>query len=206
MVYSWVSRSSNSNILCGLQPGRQKMGILQIPPIFWTQKCRRKTMFFSNMATVAGICSEISFAKIIERSMADAKTAHVENYRRVNQKQLVVTIANVRISLNYLNWSKKNIKNWASIGQNADAIGPILWWAQPEKTRTFGGYWEKDEAKRDQTLVMFFPIAPRYLQGPKRGCVSSTAQRFQNYDWLVVLTILKNSSQLGRIIPYIMEK
>jgi hypothetical protein len=54
--------------------------------------------------------------------------------------------------------------------------------------------------------VMFFPIAPRYLQGPKRGCVSSTAQRFQNYDWLVVLTILKNSSQLGRIIPYIMEK
>jgi hypothetical protein len=60
-------------------------------------------VFFSNMATVAGICSEISFAKIIERSMADAKTAHVENYRRVNQKQLVVTIANVRISLNYLN-------------------------------------------------------------------------------------------------------
>jgi len=49
-----------------------------------------------------------------------------------------------------------------------------------------------DEAKRDETLVMFFPIAPRYLQGPKRGCVSSTAQRFQNYDWLVVLTILKN--------------
>ena len=81
------------------------MGILQIPRFFGPKKndAERPGFFFSNMATVAGIFSEISFAKIIERSMTDAKTAHVENYRRVNQKQLVVTIANIRISLNYLN-------------------------------------------------------------------------------------------------------
>ena len=40
---------------------------------------------------------------------------------------------------------------------------------------------------------------------PKNGQFRSLTQRF--YDWLVVLTILKNmSSSMGRIIPYSMQK